>query len=372
MVGPGKGVSRVSGRGGNGHLTPVLLMLCAVAIWAIVPLTIDLSSGSLNPFLFGGGWRLGGAIGCGAFLLFRYPRLLREVWSVVFRLGGAGEMATRQVVRDHFSMRRLSGLSLVYSAFGKFNYALFAIAAQSVAISVVAVVFEIWPIVMIILMGVLFRDDPQYRRTGLGLFSMLCLCFVGIAFVTLAGGADLFGTECRFAGIALAVVAALAGGSKNAVLFKWGKVLGRQLEDPDVTRESSDSLYTFGTLLGQFLAQLLCVILSVVVGFGVGEYITGKVLVYSIVGGMASAGIADVFFRRANASSDNLGINALSYLTPVFAVLWLLPFAGWVLDLRSTGYLVIGIIAIVTANVLLNFEADMRWGELGRRFSRGR
>lgn len=362
MFEPGDGVSRVVGRGGNGHLTPVLLMLCAVAIWAIVPLAIDLSSGSSNPFLFGGGWRLGGAIGCGAFLLFRYPGLLQEVWSMVFRLEGTGEMATHQAVRDHFSMRRLSRLSLVYSAFGKFDYALFAIAAQSVAISLVAVIFEIWPIVMIILMGVFFRDDPQYRRTGLGLFSMLCLCFVGIAFVTLAGGADLFGTEWRFAGIALAVVAALAGGSKTAVLFKWGNVLGRQLKDPEVTRESSDSLYTFGTLLGQFLAQLLCVILSVAVGFEVGEHITGKVLVYSIVGGIASAGIADVFFRRANASSEHLGINALSYLTPIFAILWLLPFVGWNLSLDSTGYLVIGIIAIVTANLLLNFEAEIRWG----------
>ena len=247
---PGNDVSRIVNRGGDGHLTPVLLMLCAVAIWAIVPLAIDLSSGSLNPFLFGGGWRLGGAIGCGAFLLLRYPALLREVWSMIYGSGGAEQPETRQMVRDHFSMRRLNGLSLVYSAFGKFDYALFAIAAQSVAISVVAVIFEIWPIVMILLMGMLFRDDPQYRRTGLGLFSMLCLCFVGIAFVTLAGGANLFGTEWQFAGIALAVAAALAGGSKTAVLFKWGNILGRRLEDPAVTHETPDSLYTFGTLAG--------------------------------------------------------------------------------------------------------------------------
>ena len=359
---PENGVSQIGNGVGNGHLVPVLLMLSAVMIWAIVPLAIDLSAGSLNPFLFGGGWRLGGAIGCGLFLLFRYPKLLGTLWFMVSGSERIGEADTREVVRRHFSLRGLGGWSLVYSAFGKFDYTLFAIAAQSVAISIVAVVFEIWPIVMIILMGVFFRDDPRYRRTGAGLFSMLCLCFVGITFVTLSGSADLFSADWQFVGIALAVLAALAGGSKTAVLFKWGNVLGRRLYNPTITGETPDSLYTFGTLLGQFLAQLLCFILSVVIGFAMGEHITSKVLIYSILGGIASAGIADVFFRKANASSDNLGINALSYLTPIFAILWLLPFADWNLNLDSTGYLVIGIIAIVMANLLLNFEAEIRWG----------
>ena len=161
---PENGVSQIGNDGGNGHLVPVLLMLSAVMIWAIVPLAIDLSAGSLNPFLFGGGWRLGGAIGCGLFLLFRYPKLLGTLWFMVSGSERIGEADTREVVRRHFSLRGLGGWSLVYSAFGKFDYTLFAIAAQSVAISIVAVVFEIWPIVMIILMGVFFQRRPAIQE----------------------------------------------------------------------------------------------------------------------------------------------------------------------------------------------------------------
>lgn len=58
--------------------------------------------------------------------------------------------------------------------------------------------------------------------------------------------------------------------------------------------------------------------------------------------------------------THNLGINAISHGTPIFSLAWLFLFAQ--VDVTRVDYLLIGAAAIITANLLINFEAEIEFG----------
>ena len=341
-------------------------MLGATAIWAIVPLTMDYTGGVDNPFLFTGAFRMGGAIGCLGFLLFRYSNLLTALWKVNFRAPGAhADAVARREIRSLFSPRSRYGWGLTYAAFGKFEYVFFAFAAQAIAIYAVAVTYEIWPIVLVIAMTFLFRGEQRFQTTGTGTFVMLFVCLIGFAMVVMPERAGLVGGEYILATV-LVVTAAIVGGTHNAVIFKWGDVLGRQLdrhrelpEYDSISSESRDSMIIFGTVLGQCIAQFSCMVLCLAIGFLVGDSLSWPLFLVSIVGGALVAGMGDVLFRVANSLTSNLGVNAISYTTPVFALVWLALFSQ--VEIAFVDYLVMGTILIITANLLINFDAEVRW-----------
>lgn len=68
---------------------------------------------------------------------------------------------------------------------------------------------------------------------------------------------------------------------------------------------------------------------------------------------MIGAG-ATIIWRKANIATRNLGVNALMYLAPAFALCWLFAFSyvGGV----NLALLVIGACAIVAANAGVYFE----------------
>ena len=102
-------------------------------------------------------------------------------------------------------------------------------------------------------------------------------------------------------------------------------------------------------------------------------------LVLILVAGALINGVAGLLWRRANAISDSPYLNSLDSLRPLFSLLWLwllplvLPLSALLYAYFShvepsyfsdvgLPYLVIGTAAIVTANVLINFRAEMRGG----------
>ena len=71
-------------------------------------------------------------------------------------------------------------------------------------------------------------------------------------------------------------------------------------------------------------------------------------------------GIADSLYRLGNLINRGLGINAITYLSPLLALVWLFAFSQ--VEVSRVDYLIIGAAAIITANLLINFEAEIRWG----------
>ena len=333
-------------KGRNGAAVGYVLL--AVVIFSVVPITVDLSGAAENPFLFTGGWRLGGFLGCIAFLLLRYRALLRD--------------------RDAVALvgRRIVSWAILLAVFGKFAHGLFALSTRFIDVSVAAILYETWPILMIIFTARLFQGQGRYRQVNIGVLAMLSLGFVGYAFVIVSqvGGfgaiALNFSNETIYYGLALVAVAALLGGYHNAKLFEWGTDVGHKLSRENDRQKPLHSLELFGVIAGNAVAQLLCFVPSYTIGFALGEDLTYRLLAFSIIGGILSSGLGDILWRTANLRTDNLGINALGYATPCFSLTWLFLFSR--VGVALPDYLIIGGAAIVATNILINFEAEIRWG----------
>lgn len=323
-------------------------MAVAAAIWAAVPLVIDLGGGTQNPFFFNAWWRLGGFVGGAWVLVVNYRQVLfhKEVVETV--------------------VNSVLGFSLLYGIIGKFEYALLAWSTRFVPISTTTVLYEMWPLFLVISLYVRFRHDERYQRNVTNLLAMFLICILGFVVITAGrGGFEGIGAylgSALFGGAAIALGAALLAGTHNAVVFGWGNDLGDRLYERGLGggQLSRESWYLFGIVVGHCVSQLASVVPSVGIGLIVGEGWSWRTAPTATVGGAISTGIADNCFRKANAVTTNLGVNAISYATPVVALVLLWIFTSVVWDRWEL--LVIGAAGIVIANLLVNFEAEVRRG----------
>lgn len=332
---------------GRQNLAASGYILVAACIWATVPLVINISGGTDNPFLFNAGWRVGGFAGIAVYLLVRYPDLITSPTVV--------KMILRSII----------GWSILYGAIGKLEYGFLALSSQYVAISAVAIVYETWPVVMILCARLLFSDDSRYQKNIINILPYLVICVIGFSFIVYSENAGTNGTEFRLGGpaitgLVLAAIAAFLAGSHNAVILKWGTDLGHRLYRDQMTHESRASCVLFGLMVSNCVVQLFCIVPSFAIGLARSEQLTFTILAWTILGGILSVGVGGFFFRKANAISNNLGVNALSYSAPILALIWLASFSQFNWD--NFNYVVIGASAIVTANLMINFEAEIRGG----------
>ena len=84
------------------------------------------------------------------------------------------------------------------------------------------------------------------------------------------------------------------------------------------------------------------------------------ILVCLVFGGVILDVGGTVFNRTANIVTKDLGVNAIGYITPLLALVWL--YLLWSIEIRQLDYLILGAIAIVTANLLINFQVEIRAG----------
>ncbi len=321
-------------------------MLLFVAIFSLVPLMIDVGGGSENPFLMNAVWRFGGVLGGLAYLLVRFRSLIFDRHNFL------------NMVSQSF------GWMMFFAAFGKFEFVWYALSTRFIDISAAAILYETWPILMVFVMSWLFRGESRYRRITAGTALLLVLCFLGYVFV-IASEAEKFdnleSTERLelVLGVGLVVFAAVIGGVHNAVIFRWGAKLSERLFYSGKS-DSYDSVGLFGILLGQVVSQLFCLFPSFAIGFATGESLSRQMVIPALIAGILVSGISDILFRKANSITDNLGVNAIAYSTPVAGLAWLVAF-GRVGDV-SIDLLTIGAVALISANLLINFEAEVRFG----------
>ena len=367
-------------RNPNNNLKAVGFMLITAGIWALVPLGVDVTGGAASPFFFNAGWRIGGVIGCVVVLMVAFHKLLFKLLS-----GEGAEL--RQEIGKSFGLglrparegeRKYGGWAVLYGVFGKFEYAIFAFAVGFASISTVTIVFTVWPIIFILAMAFLYKvdsrykDEDRYKHDGTWLFLMIMLCFVGFAFVVWPERVVAPGSTF-YIGIGVAAVAALVAGSHNAVTLWWADKLGDDMESVLKNQNqqtlphpySEKSLDVFCAVFVLLITQLVCAVISIVIAMLSGENISYTLLILSIAGGFMSGGIADVLFRASNIITTNLGVNAVIYAMPIFALLWLAIFSASPVNMARADYFVIGVLIIVVSNLLINSEAEIRRGFRG-------
>ena len=316
-------------------------MLVSVLVFSFIPLAIVRGGGIESPFLFNAGWRFGVAAGCLLFLLAFYRPLLlsKSFWAAA----GVGAVSW----------------PAFWSLFVNLDYALFSTSARFVDVSISAVLFELWPILMIVIIARLLPDEG-YRKNLRGILPFLTVAFIGLYFVVASqtGGLQFgAGTSSRLwaIGILLALLSAVAG-SLGGITFRWGRDLAERLLAESTVGYDRTSLYLFGSIAGFAGVNLFGSGLSWGIGFAFGENIGAAALLSAVAWGLILHVAAVTSHRKSILSTDNLGINALAYLIPILSLAWLWLFGE--IGVARLDYLAIGTSAIVVTNLLINFEAE--------------
>ncbi|MYC34860.1 MAG: hypothetical protein F4X64_17020, partial [Chloroflexi bacterium] len=205
----------------------VAYMLLAVIFFSSLPLIIAWGGGGQAPFLFNAGMSGGMALGCLLFVAIFYRRLLFN-WDSL------------RLIR-----RRMFNIYIALSIIANFNFAVFAWSTRFVDVSITAILFETWPIFIILIMERLFRgqtryrrptdisgDDadseqepPRYHRLTPGMFLIMLLGVAGFGFVVVGQAGGFAGVQASsllvaIIGVILAVVGAITT-AFAAFSFRW-------------------------------------------------------------------------------------------------------------------------------------------------------
>ena len=344
----------------------IAYMLLAVTFFSSLPLIIAWGGGGQAPFLFNAGMSGGMALGCLLFVATLYRRLLFN-WDSL-----------------RLIWRRMFDVKIALSIVANFNFAIFAWSTRFVDVSITAILFETWPIFIILIMERLFRDQtryrrptdssigdadsdldqPRFRRLTPGMFLVLLLGVAGFGFVVVGQAGGFAGVEASgllvvIIGVILAVLGAITT-AFAAFSFRWGTDIVHELP-ASVTRDTSeDHLELFGLLIAFLIANSVSAVLNVFLGSFSGETLDSRSLLIAVVLGGAVNGAANVAWRKANLSTDNLGINAVSFATPIFSLAWLFVF--YQVAPARPDYLLAGAVGIIIVNLVINLEAEIRLG----------
>ena len=318
------------------------LMGFAVLGWSCVPLVVAMGAGEgLSPFKFNAFYKLGMAIGCVLALLALYRVLLfdRAVWRVFFR---------RLLSRNMF-LWMLAFLDLGF----------FAWSTRYVNISVTTVLFEVWPVVMVVMTAWLFRFDKRYRIVNGRTVFLFGIAFLGVGSVVYSqAGSAIFPigeSGVEFGVGVLLVVIAVMSRSLSAFGFRWSADFGAEIsEGSGIDRGRCEM---FGVVVGMLACCLVNFVLSLVVGVIDLEPMDGGGAMVGLAGGIVLGGFAAVAWRKANLVTDNLSYNVMVYFTPVVALVLLYAF-GLVVDV-DLAFLVFGAFAVVIGNIGVYLQIDL-------------
>ena len=326
-------------------------MLAAVTLFSSLPLVIAWGGGEKTPFLFNAAMSAGVVLGCLVFIAIR-PSLILD--------GASLRLIALRVLHPKFGIHPMIALSIA----ANFNFALLALSMRYVDVSISAILFGTWPIFIILIADRLFRGSGRDHPITKEMLLLLTLGLSGFAFVIVgqAGGfasVETGNLSTPVVGVILALVGAVAT-SFTVFSFRWGTDLARELPEKAKQAFSDDELNFFGLLVAALIASAVSGVINAFAGMNSGEVLDSRTLLIAVVVGGGANGIANLAWRKVNLSTDNLGVNALAYATPIFSLAWLFLF--YQVAPERPDYLVAGAVGIIIVNLLLNFEAEIRFG----------
>ena len=358
-------------------------ILIAVVSYAVIPAVIEYVGGEKLPFFFVASWRLGVAVGCVAILAvfyvplwfnrynwgrFKYYLSTSQTKAIDWRFPLINLHIRVDEIRIPLVRWKIPSdfidWRILLAILGNCEYGLFAWALQYIDITIATILFQSWPIFFLILSAMLLRENIRQTHSGKTVLSLLLLIglgIIGFSFLLFSQTGE-FGelgdiSVSRLAiGIGLILVA-MAAGNLKAFGIAWGRRLGNELAGSITGLGSSPAM--FFVLVSFLISSFGAAVVSAIVGLGRGESLDMEILGMAFVGGLVVNTTAGVMWRKANMADDDIGFNALGYAIPVVAILFLLLFQ--LADVSRVDYLILGATAIVVANLLINFEAEVRW-----------
>ena len=258
--------------------------------------------------------------------------------------------------------KRMLSWAILWGTISYFEIAFFSWSSQFVDISITLIVFELWPIIVIFLTARLL-NERRYERLTPRMLALLALCFAGLVFLTLSQTVstnhDGNGTSALALGIGitLALISAILV-SLTVYSLRWGVDLANEVSNYHKIPKAS--LEMFGAVFGVAASSVVAFPVSAFIGLSTGEKLAIEGFAVSIVAGLFVGVMATIFWRKANLITHNLGINAIAYMTPIISLVGLSMISK--VNVPHPDLLVIGVAAIVTANLLISFEAEVGFG----------
>ncbi len=323
-------------------------MFAAILFFSFIPLVIVWSGAVESPFLFNAGWRFGFALGTLAVVFGIFRKLL-------FRRETLKLMA-----------RPAIGWALFWVAVGNFDTAIFTWAARYVDVPIATILFATWPTFLSFANWVISPQVGVILRASL----FLLVSLSGFLFVGASHTGD-FGRFDTPLGLLLAVLAAVAAAVGSIAIERfssgwdrnssgWDRNSGAKLPPETETPVGAATPGLMGTLLGWGVGSAFTAALSAGIGVAVNEPPAMEILGTGFIAGLLLLTPGSILVTKFYLTANNPNINALSLVIPMLSLVWLFSFTES--GVARLDYFVIGAAAIITANVLAEFESEIRWG----------
>ena len=192
-------------------------------------------------------------------------------------------------------------------------------------------------------------------------FLLIGLGLIGFVFIIFSqtgefGEFSERGISHLLIGLALAA-GAMTLSNLKAFGIEWARDLGQQLSGG--LRGLGSDPAIFFVIISFMISSLGAAVVGLAVGLGLGETFDLELLGVAFVAGLVINTTAGLMWRKANMSDDDISFNALGYAIPILSLLFLFFFER--ADITRVDYLILGATAIIVANLLINFEAEVRW-----------
>ena len=254
---------------------------------------------------------------------------------------------------------------LLWIVVGTPAWGFFAAGTHFVETSIVAVVWELWPVFVVFGMARLHlsKDNGGGTLTKRQLW-LIPVAVTGLIVMlgsqtegTITSPLDLLGFDA-VTGICFAFIgSALASGTVIAT-FAYGKVMYHQLTQPDVSRISKSRSKDPGfvllwfTMLGLLLARLCAIPFFAAVTAATVD-LSNEVSVTEIAAGAMLFGFVDIggaaLLRVGNVLSARPAVNLLAFVSPMLALLWLMLVG---IELPRFDWFCVGAVLILSVNIL--------------------
>ena len=243
---------------------------------------------------------------------------------------------------------------MIIAMAGQCGFVLFAIGLAFVDVSVATILHETWPVFLLILLSVLFRGTGRYSPITWGTLVFMLLGLAGVALVILSHNeselpiiSSYVANPGTLFGAFIVLLSSVAAAAK-AFAVKTSVTLAEKHKTGEVV---------FASVLAS-ICMITAGFTLCVIGAILSETFSWHQFYYAFLGGVVIDSIGTISFRVANLKTKDLGVNALSFATPLVSLAWL--WALSILGVPHVDYLIIGALGIVTANQMINVKADKR------------
>ena len=361
---------------------------------SFVPIYVRSTASAIHPFVFNAASWTGHGI---AFLLFVLmgtkrgfgadatagsvlaqalpPRPDASVRPLLARLCQVrGQPSIRSGTRSRWLTR-----PMVWMVTASTNYALFFWSTRYVDVAVSAALYELWPLALVVTLARCDypRAGSARREITLQKKALMVVAFFGLVLVILGQSGVTAGALSEFLplglfGALIALLSAALAGAYPALSIVYGDALHcehmRSAKRPDRTTSQETDIdereNLWFTAVGITASSLMAVPVNVaisVVGSGSEAFDPGgrqllMGLIHGFLLGCVVVASGTLFVRLANLNSDDLGVNAILYATPVLALAWL-AIAG--ISLPRIDLFLAGAALVLASNVMIQSRQEI-------------